>query len=407
MAGAAGMSSMTVFATIQHLFSTIPSWWTIAITAARFVSVTGYLFYDSLMYLVLRSTCQVLVWYVRAQRKAFHECGPAAAGETALATLRWEQPTSFKIDSVRQNMLKIREIKSFINVIWNPALSLSSALLLWIQCITFYAPLRNSVMRLDVCLSILYAWYVSISFLELAFISQTLSDEAQKLRESIRATMTVNATGDYLREVQHFHDTIDPEGLCINGAGFFRLSKPLIVTLLPGQGCSPGQRAVGRRKQVMRLQQLCSAVALVLGNIHCAHSRIHMDPDASRNVSELITSKGYPVEEHEVRTEDGYLLRIQRIPHGRLNDAEPTVYATGEKTPVLLMHGTAMSSTDFVLNFPHQSLGFLLADAGYDVWLGNFRGNVYTSHILYTRNNPAFWNFSNASIQIRNNIRKW
>lgn len=36
-----------------------------------------------------------------------------------------------------------------------------------------------------------------------------------------------------------------------------------------------------------------------------------------RNVTQLITSKGYPCEQHTVQTEDGFLLSVQRIPYGR------------------------------------------------------------------------------------------
>ena len=34
--------------------------------------------------------------------------------------------------------------------------------------------------------------------------------------------------------------------------------------------------------------------------------------------TELITSKGYPCENHYVETEDGFILNMQRIPHGRV-----------------------------------------------------------------------------------------
>ncbi len=33
----------------------------------------------------------------------------------------------------------------------------------------------------------------------------------------------------------------------------------------------------------------------------------------------LITSKGYPCENHYVTTEDGFILNMQRIPHGKMN----------------------------------------------------------------------------------------
>jgi hypothetical protein len=48
-----------------------------------------------------------------------------------------------------------------------------------------------------------------------------------------------------------------------------------------------------------------------------------------------------------------------------------------------------------VINGPVQSLGFILADQGYDVWLGNSRGNVYSrNNIHYTPDQNQFWAWS-------------
>jgi pimeloyl-ACP methyl ester carboxylesterase len=48
------------------------------------------------------------------------------------------------------------------------------------------------------------------------------------------------------------------------------------------------------------------------------------------------------------------------------------------------------------MNFPDQSLGYILADAGYDVWLANVRGNYYSrAHIKYNPDRDIeFWDFS-------------
>ncbi|XP_069960377.1 lipase lipl-3-like isoform X2 [Cherax quadricarinatus] len=60
-----------------------------------------------------------------------------------------------------------------------------------------------------------------------------------------------------------------------------------------------------------------------------------------------------------------------------------------------LQHGVFSSSADFVVNDPDQALAFILADKGYDVWIGNTRGNFYGQrHVRLTPRQPKFWDFS-------------
>ncbi|PIC27693.1 hypothetical protein B9Z55_019868 [Caenorhabditis nigoni] len=109
---------------------------------------------------------------------------------------------------------------------------------------------------------------------------------------------------------------------------------------------------------------------------------------------EVIKSWGYPVEVHNVTTKDGFILQLHRIPYGR--DSPISSLDDRPRPVIFLQHGFLCSSFDWVANLPHQSAGFVFADAGFDVWLGNFRGNTYSrKHVtLNPDKDREFWNWS-------------
>ncbi|XP_036139605.1 lipase 3 [Monomorium pharaonis] len=106
------------------------------------------------------------------------------------------------------------------------------------------------------------------------------------------------------------------------------------------------------------------------------------NPDVNLNTLQMIRKAGYPAQAHIALTKDGYLLTLHRI----LGDKKP---------PVLLQHGLLCSSADWVISGKKKGLAFILADQGYDVWLGNFRGNTYSrAHVSLSPSDSRFWNFS-------------
>lgn len=147
------------------------------------------------------------------------------------------------------------------------------------------------------------------------------------------------------------------------------------------------------------------------------------DPELDEHVSQIANADGfveicrlygYEAEEHIVKTSDGYLLGIHRIGGGRNSNwrnksapdipsdslprksSSPSPPPAPPKPVVYLHHGLLMNSEVWVSNVdPKKTLPFVLADMGYDVWLGNNRGNKYSKkHVTHNPNSIAFWNFS-------------
>ncbi|XP_028032796.1 lipase 1-like [Bombyx mandarina] len=100
------------------------------------------------------------------------------------------------------------------------------------------------------------------------------------------------------------------------------------------------------------------------------------------NFTELVQKYGYEVEEHDVITSDGYILKLFNIP--------------GDKTrPVLLLPGIFGTADDYVIR-GNTSLAIILAASGYDVWAINVRGTRYTrKHMTLNPDDDfAFWDYS-------------
>ncbi|OTB07390.1 hypothetical protein M426DRAFT_318078 [Hypoxylon sp. CI-4A] len=123
--------------------------------------------------------------------------------------------------------------------------------------------------------------------------------------------------------------------------------------------------------------------------------------ESVRNASDFVdlcAMFGYTAEEHVLQTKDGYLLGIHRLAWRRgeedtkVNDGPASI----RKPVVYLHHGLLMNSEVWVcLTDAQRTLPFMLVEKGYDVWLGNNRGNKYSKKsINHPPTTTEFWNFS-------------
>ena len=107
------------------------------------------------------------------------------------------------------------------------------------------------------------------------------------------------------------------------------------------------------------------------------------------DVPELVRYWGYEIETHYVTTDDGYILGMHRIPHGK-NGTKNGM----KNKPVFMTHCLVCNSAIWLFGPPEKSFGYLLADQGYDVWFGNTRGNTYSrNHWFLSPSDNDFWDF--------------
>ncbi|KAF2732363.1 alpha/beta-hydrolase [Polyplosphaeria fusca] len=116
--------------------------------------------------------------------------------------------------------------------------------------------------------------------------------------------------------------------------------------------------------------------------------------------TELCDLHGYYCEEHIVQTGDGYLLGLHRLGWRRGEEDVRVNAGSGKggvkKKVVYMHHGLLMNSEVWLcLTERERCLPFMLVERGYDVWLGNNRGNKYSKKSVHSApTSTTFWDFS-------------
>ncbi|XP_034668005.1 uncharacterized protein LOC117901386 isoform X2 [Drosophila subobscura] len=145
-----------------------------------------------------------------------------------------------------------------------------------------------------------------------------------------------------------------------------------------------------REIQYPSLQRSAQRSLQVEAKIEIRHfTEADIEIDAKLKTVELIKKYGFPVETHFVTTEDGYKLCLHRMPRPGAQ-------------PILLVHGLMSSSAAFVMLGPSNGLAYILYLQGYDVWMLNTRGNIYSmEHTKKFISMKDYWDFSFHDIGVK------
>jgi len=101
-----------------------------------------------------------------------------------------------------------------------------------------------------------------------------------------------------------------------------------------------------------------------------------------RTKEQIVTEAGYPYGCYEVTTDDGYILQLERLPN------------PGSRKVLYFQHGIIDNAFTWVAGGAQSSVAMMAYDRGYDVFLGNFRGNEPVKHADPKIRKKDYWDFN-------------
>ena len=111
---------------------------------------------------------------------------------------------------------------------------------------------------------------------------------------------------------------------------------------------------------------------------------------------QLVEAAGFGYQEHHVTTDDGYVLMVVQIKNKQ-------VQAGAHPPAVFFQHGLMDTSHSWISQSADKASVFRMAAAGYNVFLGNNRGNSFSNtntHLDSKKDAEKFYNFSFAELGI-------
>ncbi|KAH7933559.1 hypothetical protein HPB49_013917 [Dermacentor silvarum] len=145
-----------------------------ALKAGILVFNSLFFVYDVLHFVVLRPCCEVIVSYIRHQHDTLKTTLETGHG-FAIAKHTGSDDC---LEAVRINLCSIGNLRRMINATWQFSIMVSATVILTITCIFMYCIFDEGVPMDQLMLTMTYCLYSAADFVDVAQLSQMMSNEA-------------------------------------------------------------------------------------------------------------------------------------------------------------------------------------------------------------------------------------
>ncbi|KAL1469817.1 hypothetical protein MTO96_024799 [Rhipicephalus appendiculatus] len=162
-------------------------------------SEVAFFLYDSMLHVITTRCSEVLLQYLESELTTLE----ANCSNQMTLTHYAQLNSASKIAMVRANVCKIKALKASLDKICGPAIVASSSSLLALLCLNVYRSFTLDVTELELWLPIVYTLYCGLCLVEMAFVSDDLSKQARKLKDTAKTVTMIHSPKEYLQQVNN------------------------------------------------------------------------------------------------------------------------------------------------------------------------------------------------------------
>ncbi|XP_077529650.1 uncharacterized protein LOC144142120 [Haemaphysalis longicornis] len=141
---------------------------------------------------------------------------------------RWQS-----CENVRRNLIEVRRLKKLLNTSfeWSVVVQCARTLFLVCSCTQHLVQMGGSPNALGWATTVICFPYICIGVINAATLSHGLVKTFDSVKAVLRSAALTETSPSLAPQLRFAHDSIDPESMCLSGAGLFAVKLQLLVSI--------------------------------------------------------------------------------------------------------------------------------------------------------------------------------